>query len=312
MPAGILKDMNGEKTTDIDYHLKVIKIAIIFLLCSMIASMGPLTYLLLHGAEMDEFESTFLSASQLMSNSISGSIERKIAAGKLVNNLFGGAIASNEEQILPNFTLQNFEKTMNSLAISANCRYIAFAPLINNTTRLGWEAYAAKNVQMLNGPPSLTTSINGSWTVADGIYNISVSGVHSYDLGYTGKDTPYPYWIFPIWQVAPIAQNFDLVMLDSHALKTGGRQSSIDQALTSRKSVFTSFVQMVQDVGIINRPSTIIFSPIVSLADGNPIVGMFSGGFSWDVMLAGILSPEHKQVNCVITSTGSKWTLFFT
>ena len=308
--AGTNNDMSVEKTSDIDCHLKVIKIAIIFLLCSLIASMGPLTYLLLHDTEIKDFESTFSSASELLSNSIAGSIDRKIAAGMLVDNLFGGAIASDQKQILPNFTLFNFENTMNALAISANCRYIAFAPLINTTTRLGWEAYAEKNVHKLNGPPSLVTSINGSWIVADGIYTISASGVRSYDLGYTGKDTPYPYWMFPVWQVAPVAQNSDLVMLDSLAVKIGGRQASIDEALTFRKPVFTSFVNLVQDLGTNIRPSTLIFSPIMSLADGNPIVGMFSSGFSWDVMLAGILYPEYKEVNCVITSTDSKCTIF--
>ena len=55
---------------------------------------------------------------------------------------------------------------------------------------------------------------------------------------------------------------------------------------------------------------TIVFRPIISIADGNPIVGMFSGGFSWDIMLSGILHSNYKQVRCVVTSYESKFTIF--
>ena len=308
-----MEDSTGEKKLDTDRHLKVIKIAIFFLLCSMIASLGPLTYLLLHYAEIRRFTSTFRSISRLMSSSISGSIQRKIAAGNFVCNMFAGAIASDKRQALPNFTLANFENTINALVDVANCRYITFAPLVDNTTRNGWEAYAAKNVHLLNGPPSLNTSINGSWVVANGIYNLSSESVQSHDSGYMGESSPYPRWMFPIWQVAPIAYNSDLIMADSHAIVFGQRHESVDKALITRKAAFTGFVDLIPDSmidGTYSRPSSIIFSPIISSADGNPIVGMFSAGFTWDVMLSGILNSNYKEVRCVIKSYESKFIVF--
>ena len=55
MPALTTATMEGsttEKAFDSDYHLNVIKIAIFFSLCSMIVSFGPMTYLLLHNADI--------------------------------------------------------------------------------------------------------------------------------------------------------------------------------------------------------------------------------------------------------------------
>ena len=303
-----MEDLTGDR------QLNVIKIAIFFLLCSMMVSFGPMTYLLLHNAEVSRYTTTFKSISHLMSNSIAGSIQRKVEAGNFVDSMFAGAIDSDKKQALPNFTMLNFQKTINKLVKVANCRYITFAPLVDNTTRNGWEAYAAKNVHLLNGPPSLTRSINGSWVVADGIYNLSSEFVRSRDTGYMGENNPYPRWMFPIWQVAPIAYNSDLIMADSHAIKYQNRQNSIDKALTSRDAVFTGFVQLIPDLrryGLsYSRPSTIVFRPIISIADGNHIVGMFSGGFSWDIILSGILHSNYKQVRCVVTSYESKFTIF--
>ena len=298
MPALTTATMEGsttEKAFDSDYHLNVIKIAIFFSLCSMIVSFGPMTYLLLHNAEVSRYTTTFRSISHLMSNSIADSIQSKIEAGNFVDSMFAGAIDSDKKQTLPNFTMLNFENTIKELVEVANCRYITFAPLVDNTTRNGWEAYAAKNVHLLNGPPSLTRSINGSWVVADGINNLSSEFVRSRDTGYVGESSQYPRWMFPIWQVAPIAYNSDLIMTDSHAIKFEHRQDSIDKALTSRGAVFTGFVHLIPDFRrygpSYSRPSTIVFRPIISIADGNPIVGMFSGGFSWDVTLAGDQPP---------------------
>lgn len=297
-----MKEPRRKEVPDTDRHLNVIKIAVFFLLCSMIAALGPTTYLLLHDAEINAFLGAFKSVSLLMSNSVYGSIQRKITMGNLVNAMFIGAFETSKDQILPNFTFVNFEDSMVALGTVADLRYIAFAPLVNSTTRDGWEAYAKKNVYKLNGPPSLNTSINGSWTVADGIYNLSSSGKRSRDRRYPWYQSSHPHWMFPVWQVAPIAQNADLVMLDSYAVTFENRHRSVEQVLKYMRPVFTNFVQFVQDSNTQKRPSTILFSPILSTTDGDNIVGLSSGGFSWDAMLSGILNVDYKQVNCVITA----------
>ena len=79
-----------------------------------------------------------------MSRSVSGSIQRKIDAGNFVNDMFAGEIDADKKQSMPNLTMANFENTIKALVEVANCRYMTFAPLVDNTTRDGWEAYAAK------------------------------------------------------------------------------------------------------------------------------------------------------------------------
>ena len=86
--------------------------------------------------------------------------------------------------------------------------------------------------------------------------------------------------MFPVWQVAPIAQNADLVMLDNYAVTFENRHQSVEKLLIYMQPAFTNFVQLVQDLNTNKRPSTILFSPIVSTTDGDNIVGLSSGGFS--------------------------------
>ena len=142
--AATMEDSTGENQNDSDRHLNVIMMAIFFLLCSMIASFGPMIYFLVYNAEIKRYATTFRSISDLMSRSVSGSIQRKIDAGNFVNNMFAGEIHADKKQSMPNFTTATFENTIKPLVEVANCRYMTFAPLVDNTTRDGWEAYAAK------------------------------------------------------------------------------------------------------------------------------------------------------------------------
>ena len=116
------------------------------------------------------------------------------------------------------------------------------------------------------------------------IFNVTSGFERSRDTDYIGESNPYPRLMFPIWQVAPIAYNSDLIMSDSHAIKFEHRQDFIDKALISRGAAFTGFVHLIpvfRRYGpSYSRPSTIIFFPTISIVDGNPILGMLSGGFS--------------------------------
>ena len=73
-------------------------------------------------------------------------------------------------------------------------------------------------------------------------------------------------------------------MADPHS-RTGTRLRSIDEVISTKKVVFTDIVRLSRDVNSA-RYSTLIYGPICSIEPGNPMVGLFQGGFTWDVVFS--------------------------
>lgn len=303
---GRILEMRGKEdgtTVYIDRWLTTIKAIVAFMLCATIAALGPLTYLMLQSAEIDNFLSTFQAISQHMEDNVTGTFQRKITTSKLIVSLLAQGIATSGSAY-PNFTLSNFEQNMRPLATIADFRYVAFHPLVDQSERLKWEAYARHNNYLLKGPPGFNVSVNGSWVVGDGMYNVTSSGVRSYAGPIIG-DSPFPTSHFPVWQIAPISENVGLINLDSHSVLYQRRKAAIDDALTQRKPVMTDFVYLLQDGFDERRPSTITFNPIINDALDN--IGLISTGFTWDELLSGILQPGYGLIYCVVTRKSSKW-----
>ena len=91
-------------------------------------------------------------------------------------------------------------------------------------------------------------------------------------------------------------------MVDVYSLYAGRATSVIDQAIKYRKPHFTDFETLVQDVAGVDRPSTVMYTPISSNEVGNAVVGLLSGGFSWDDFLSGVLPDEYEKIDCVVSS----------
>ena len=303
----IMKGIINEKAKDEESKIRVLRIIAIISLGSLLATVGPIIYILLHGIEVKNFEDSLESISRQLYYNLNNSIERKILTCKAVGSILGRAMGGNNNN--PNFTFVNFESTMTRAAALSDLRSLSFCPLVNDVTRAGWEAYATENIYKLHGPPSLNTSINGSWVISDGIYNLTSSGKKVRSTGYI-SGSRFPNLLFPVWQIAPIAPNADTVMLDSHGVTHGDRLKAIDKMLTFKRSVFSDVVQLIPDGFLTVRPSTIIFSPILNPSIGEAVLGMISGGFTWDSILSGIIQPYFQQVQLVIKSRKRKFQLF--
>ena len=63
--------------------------------------------------------------------------------------------------------------------------------------------------------------------------------------------------------------------------------------LTTKKPYITEAPHLLQPSDDV-RPEGVIFSPILSMKSGNPIIGLFTGGFRWDKIFNNItLSPIY-------------------
>lgn len=249
------------------------------------ACFGALSYHLLRAAEEKLLRNDIFLTYMLINQNVNADFSRIANAASVVNDLFGHAIENNYGGTFPNLTLPGFESTINSLRLLSGLEYIAFSPLIDNRTRASWEAYAKENVRLLNGPSSLITS------TANGISNLTSHRQKVYDTGHI-EGSPYPTVLLPVWQVAPIYEQAQNVMIDFHALVGTGKKA-IDHVLATKKTIITDAPHLLPSENKL-RPGGIIFSPILSLKSGNPIVGLFTGGFVWDQIFSNItLSSIH-------------------
>lgn len=290
-----MKESDPAPQFDHQYY-RALRIGIGFLLCSLMACFGTLSYYLLRAAEVALLRNDISSTYMLINQSVNADFTRIVDAADVVNNLFGNAIENNYGGIFPNLTLPGFESTVNSLRHLSGLEFIAYSPLINNTTRTSWEAYAKENVGLLNGPLSLITS------TANGISNITVLRQKVRDTGHI-DGSPYPTVLLPVWQVVPIYNQADIVMVDFHALVGNGRDA-IDRVLATKKPYITVAPHLLQPSDDL-RPEGVIFSPILSMKSGNPIIGLFTGGFGWDNIFNNItLSPIY----IVLVTEGSTFT----
>ena len=270
-------------------------------LCALIAVLGFWFYFALRDEEISKFKSQYTFAAASIMKSVTEGFERKVSAASLINHMYSNANANGCGGILPNFTLPGYEETMHEISRMSGLRTISFSPLVTANTRHSWETYATENVYRLNGPSFLNKSTNKSWVVADGIFTV----VNHTQVKSDGniKHSLYPTYLFPIWQIYPIAILAKLIMLDPHGLDPT-RTKTIDTMIASKEVVFSEIVQLVSDVDGF-RPSTLIFGPIQTLDNNQSVIGYVAGGFSWDDVLRGTLSNNYNIVCVISTSKGT-------
>lgn len=297
-PVSYSHDSHGTGSRCSSQKLQLTQAGLCFVLCALITILGSLAYFETKQSEINLFRSQFRSVALSITESISGGLARKSIAASLVSNMYTDGLDKSTSGSFPNITLPGFEASMNQVCGLSGFKFLTFSPLVTNVTRAGWEEYARKNVALLEGPLSLTESVNGSFTVADGISNVTATGKKKHS-GYI-SDSTHPTWYFPLWQVAPIQVQSHVVMYDPHAFR-GSRLTTIDKAIEAREGKFTDTIHLIVDG--LKIPATILMLPMRS--DDEKVIGLISGGFTWGEILEGIV-PHDYQVHCVLSTATSK------
>ena len=280
------------------------------LLC-LISGFGAGTYITLRENELTIFTEEFQSIATQISIQISSSMGQKINTAYVVRSMYRTAIAAGVMSA-PNMTLPGFEEIMNGVLPFAQLRSIQFAPLVRTDQAASWEQYARHHVADLDGPSSLSVKRSSDdWVVADGIFQFTPDGRNKVKSPTSFGNSAYPHWLFPLWQVAPIANNAGVVMLEVH--NQNNDIGLIDKVcrLTENDpstvhSAITEPFQLFQDGPTKLRPSTVMYTPAASTT--GVIFGMQSFVLTWDEMFNNILSSYHKRVYVVPTTKTSTFT----
>ena len=284
----------------------MLRYCLVFILVGLASGLGAGSFILLRYRELSTFRGEFISATTQTRRSLAEHLQKSLVAATLINNIYQTDILNNAGVALPFYTLPAFDKIVDGINQLSKSRITTFSPLITNSTRQKWEEYAEDNVDLLNGPPSLKVSKNGSWIVADGIYTTNSLGKPISSPNYS-VGSLYPNLMFPVWQVAPLAANSIAVMFDPHA-KEGTRRTAIDKAIATMQGTCTDIVQFLVDKTFF-RPSTILYFPMGTTSSSDDMIGLLAIAFTWDEILTNILPSYLKNIDVVISTSSSTVTL---
>ena len=285
--------------------IMMLRYSLVFILVGLATGLGAGSFVLLRYRELSTFEAEYQSASIQAASSITGHIQKTYIAATLINDIYATELSLSGES-LPYYTQPSFDKIVNGINLLTKSRITSFSPLISSSNRIQWEKYARDNVGLLQGPPSLEISTNGSWIVADGIFITNAQGKPVPSPSYSSGSL-YPDLMFPIWQVAPLLSNAAAVMFDPHA-KINTRMKAIDQAISTMHGASTDIVQLVVD-NLKFRPSTILYYPITDPGNSTKPVGLLGIAFTWDEIFTNILPSYLNRIDCVVSTAKSTFTL---
>jgi len=140
-------------------------------------------------------------------------------------------------------------------------------------------------------------------TVDQGIYRIDGDQFVDED------DTIGPY--FPLWQVAPIEENFVGIMFNMYSIPE--QREAIDGCIANTHPTITDAllksVDYHADDSHHDEPSSTLFYPVVRSQDLSVVVGVTSISFTWETMFTNILPSDVSGMICVLeSSTGQSHT----
>ena len=290
------------KHLHVTWNVFLLRYTIFSVLAAVAAFIGYYSETRLSSQEQKTFYNIFLSEASTIHYHVLGSFATKYTSSLMVSNIFATAIQNGYAGASPNITLPGFDAIMGNIGTIASLGTMTFSPLVTNITRHQWESFARANVGHLNGPAYLNTSSGTRWVVADGIGN-QTALPHVYNSGFVSH-SPEPTWLFPYWQATSYAEGE--FMLDPRSGPSAVKEA-INRVITTKKGtlsdIITSYGALENGMP---RPSSVLFSPIIGLQSGSPIVGLFSGQFYWEDVLKTSMS---QRMDCVISSPTSKFTM---
>lgn len=271
------------------------------------STVGYFTYSRLSGSEQINFQATFDAAVHDIEIKVQDNFTKKKVASALANSIFTAAIQNGYAGTLPNATLPGFDDIMGNVGMLAGLSAISFSPLVTNITRHQWEQYANINVDLLDRSAPHNLPTGGSWSVSKGIADCSVYPPF-YNSGNVAG-SPHSNWLFPFWQIASnlLLPYESSLMFDPRSSPVLSTKDAIDHVILSKSCVLTDIVTGYRAAGdTVPQPSSIIYSPIIGLGDGKPMVGLITSQFFWkDVFQPSMLG----NVFCVVTTPTHTFTL---
>ena len=158
-----------------------LRISMIFVLLFIAAIMMITIYAIMDNSEDDTFREKFESASLHLQLACQRNIDLNLYTSYTL--AFTYLSLNRDIRKWPNVTLVNLDSYAESLCATTDCREIAFAPIVDNETRLSWEQYATENAELLGSDKLIYPTDNTSWVVSDGIFRTE-NGQKFYDPGY--------------------------------------------------------------------------------------------------------------------------------
>ena len=299
-------------------------IILLFVTAILVAA---LTYVSIHEAEEDAYQSQFLESSTQIINQFLEETQVKFWACYSLSVAFTTEFEMNSTWPWPNVTLPRFQIRFFGTTSFARSSAIAFSPLVTDDNKASWESYALQNENLLWWDDSVRylaemekndrnyrhqdqiLAINASdqqdryqnqiqpqirqlqsnHEIADGIYRIQ-DGVAMDDAG------PGPY--LPIWQIyPPTTANKNSVMYNQ--MSDAVRARAISTMLETERPAITEVLSHDSK----ESRGTLYYPVFDGFYDDPRVVGATSVEFTWEDTFRHVLPADSKAILCVLENS---------
>ena len=260
-------------------------------LSGLATGLGTFTYVLLESQENELANLQYVDSCIIVQEQLSAKLQEMYNTGRVIGDVYKNAFPN--ASAWPYVTYKGFEvlEDINPIA-----RAISFNPIITSDIRDDWESFVSLNstfdlLEAENLEVQLKNGSDNTWPINDGIFQRDNNGNSIYSLDAS--------IYVPVWQITPLKENFRAV--NFNLFSEPNRNVALTNVINDGFPTLTAFVWLVQDSSIgVDRPSSILFSPIKMNSGLRLIKGTTSVVFSWDDLLRNVLPSFVTGLDVVI------------
>ncbi|KAL7581160.1 hypothetical protein ACA910_005950 [Epithemia clementina (nom. ined.)] len=291
------------------------KVFVLFVLLASAAVVGYLTFWFMDKEEYDDFQTKFLFDAKDVLD-ITKANAFSLRSTILATSLTFTSYANFQQATFPNFSLPDFEAFAGMARNSTEALSLAYAPLVKDEDREGFESYAAANADWIemsfdymNQPlPSEPVTISNTIYRKTSRNNIP-------------QEPPGPY--SPLWQLSPPPSDYSVILFNMFNQPTFKRlmqfiiytkDAALSEVLDTESLLGPSAPQGEDPQSLliapvfdsISRNHPAIFEPN---GENKTVVGSLVMVVSWKFFFKEILQDANSIVDCVLReSCGSSFT----
>lgn len=282
------------------------KVFVVVVLLASAGVVGYLTFSFMDHEQLNDFEAMFrydardvLDATRTSAMSLRNNIR--------ASSLMFTSYAKSQQAIFPNFSLPDFEALASLGLNSSGTVALVYSPLVSDSDREGFEAYATENAGWI----AESFSYHGlevplqPVTISEVIYRKSPTN-------HLKQEPPGPY--SPIWQLSPPPLDYSMILLNLYNDPTFKRL--VDFIVQTKESTISEVLDVASLLGlpalVDDDPLSLLIQPVFKsfLEKNQTVVGSIMMATPWRIFFTDAFLHDDASILDVVMreSCGTSFT----
>lgn len=276
--------------------MNVVRAIVILFLLTVGTISGETVYVITLVGEESSFQESYSKTAQALIESFLAKLNNNLwVARSFATDL--GLLVAQTDLVWPNVTYAGFDQRCSAARVLSDASSISFAPLLLESERDSWEAYATDN--FVPGIPGKDTKgvtyFPTNRSVDQGIYQFN---------GTKASDQPSKDSLFPIWQMSPFRgdPNTGLIGTLFNEQSNLVRAQAIQGMMQAQGPCMTDFQYLDtknNDFASYASPRGTVYYPIMDKLGGYA-AGSLGFEYAWSAMLTGVVDAQELPVVVVV------------